>query len=77
MAPKEVVLKGIRTALVVGSILTLINQWQAIFGDEAMRWPAFFLTYLVPYTVFVYSYHTNKRQHVRPTGADKPEDRAR
>ena len=60
MAPKKVVLKGIRTALIVGSILTLINQWDALFGGAAFRWWAFGLTYLVPFTVFVYSYHSNK-----------------
>jgi hypothetical protein len=60
MAPKKVVFKGIRTALIVGSVLTLINQWHALFGDDTFRWPAFFLTYMVPFIVFVYSYHSNK-----------------
>ena len=38
-------------ALTAGTILTLINQWDAIFGDEFLSWPKVILTYLVPYTV--------------------------
>jgi hypothetical protein len=60
MAPKNVIFKGLRTSLIVGSILTLINQWQALFGSEPFRWIALILTYIVPFIVFVYSYHSNK-----------------
>jgi hypothetical protein len=67
MAPKKVIFKGIRTALIVGSLLTLINQWHALFGDEPFRWVALVLTYLVPFTVFVYSYHSNKK-----VGSEEP-----
>jgi hypothetical protein len=70
MAPKKVIFKGIRTALIVGSILTLINQWQALFGSEPFRWIALILTYIVPFIVFVYSYHSNK--HNEPIADKKP-----
>ena len=46
--------KAIVTALVVGSILTLINQWQALFGPEPFKWLAFVLTYCVPFIVFLW-----------------------
>ncbi len=38
-------------ALVAGTILTLINQWDGIFGAALFSWPKFFLTYCVPYMV--------------------------
>ena len=50
-------LTGLRVALVVGTILNLINQ-----GDElshgnwtAVHWPKLLLTYCVPYCVAVYA----------------------
>ena len=71
MAPKKVIFKGIRTALIVGSILTVINQWQALLGAEPFRWVALVLTYIVPFTVFVYSYHSNKTNHSEATKQPK------
>lgn len=77
MAPRNVIMKGIRTALIVGTLLTLINQWHALFGPATFRWPAFFLTYLVPFTVFIYSYRSNRHERTAPTiiQDDKPADR--
>lgn len=72
MAPKKVIIKGIKTALIVGSFLTVINQWGGLFGHEAFRWPAFFLTYLVPFSVFIYSYRSNRAL----SQTDKPEEPA-
>jgi len=60
MAPKKVLLKGIRTAFLVGTLLTIINQWDALFGESNLRLIPLILTYLVPFSVFVYSYHANK-----------------
>ena len=36
-------------ALVVGSVLTAINQWEALFGSAAFQWLPALLTYVVPY----------------------------
>ena len=41
-------------ALLVGTILNLINQGDAIFGAEPINWTKIVLTYLVPYTVSTY-----------------------
>lgn len=43
--------KGIFTSLIVGSILTFINQYQAIFLNAPMNWLSMALTYLVPFCV--------------------------
>ncbi len=57
--PRDVIFRGLKTAVVVGSILMLINQWHALFGTEEFRWHAAVLTYMVPFAVFIYSYLKN------------------
>ena len=54
MVPKKILFKALRTALVVGSILPLINQSDALFGGAEFRWLPFCLTYFVPFFVFLY-----------------------
>jgi hypothetical protein len=41
-------------AIVVGTILNLINQGDALFGTAAVNWTKLLLTYLVPYVVSTY-----------------------
>ncbi|MGH9771540.1 MAG: nitrate/nitrite transporter NrtS [Candidatus Acidiferrales bacterium] len=41
-------------ALLVGSVLNLINQGDAIFGALPINWPKFVLTHFVPYAVCTY-----------------------
>ena len=41
-------------ALVVGTILNLINQRDTIFGTTPVNWIKIVLTYLVPYGVSTY-----------------------
>ncbi|MAH72749.1 MAG: hypothetical protein CBC09_01535 [Cellvibrionales bacterium TMED49] len=57
--PRDVISRGLKTAIVVGTILLLINQWHALFGSAEFRWRAAMLTYIVPFTVFIYSYISN------------------
>ena len=38
-------------ALIVGSLLNLINQGEALFGGASVNWIKFALTYVVPYAV--------------------------
>ena len=47
--------RSINTAIVVGSLLNLINQRHAIFGEADILWVNLLLTYLVPYCVSTYS----------------------
>ncbi len=42
-------------ALVIGSVLTLINQPQAVFGDAPLNLAPFILVYLTPFVVVVLS----------------------
>ena len=41
-------------ALVVGTILNLINQGDALFGAAPVNWMKLLLTYLVPFFVCAY-----------------------
>jgi len=41
-------------AIVVGTILNLINQGDAIFGSASINWLKLLLTYVVPYLVGTY-----------------------
>ncbi len=55
LCQREVVRNAIRVALVVGTILNLINQWQALFGEQQWRWGMALLNYIVPFSVASYS----------------------
>ena len=44
--------RGLVTSLVVGSVLNLINQGSAIFGESPISLGSFFLTYIVPFCVY-------------------------
>ena len=50
----KLLLKGLKTAAVVGSILLLINQHEALFGEAPLKLIPAFLTYCVPFAVFLY-----------------------
>jgi len=47
----EVVARAFKVALVVGTILTLINQGDLLIAGIAPDWIKMILTYLVPYCV--------------------------
>jgi len=46
--------RSLLVAIVVGTILNLINQGDALFGPVAVSWTKLLLTYLVPYAVSTY-----------------------
>jgi len=57
MSPRlrAIVIRGVLVALLVGTLLTLINQFEAIAALEAINpWKAG-LSYLVPFCVSVFS----------------------
>ncbi len=57
--------------LVVGTILTLINQGDALFGTATINWTKAALTYLVPYAVATYgaiSYRLAQQKLARASG---------
>ena len=51
----RVVTLALRTSVVVGSVLNLINQGDALLGDAKLSVFKLGLTYLVPYCVATYS----------------------
>lgn len=58
-------------ALVVGTVLNLINQGDAIFGSGPINWLKLALTYVVPYAVCTYGAVAAHIKHLesRSTGA--------
>lgn len=46
--------RSLYVALVVGTILNLINQGDALFGAVPINWLKAILTYFVPYAVCTY-----------------------
>jgi hypothetical protein len=46
--------RSLAVALVVGTILNAINQWEAMRGRAPVHWPKLALTYCVPYLVATY-----------------------
>ena len=63
---------AVRTSLIVGSLLNLINQGDALFGAAALDPLKLGLTYHVPYCVATYSAISITLQHNR----DAPSTRA-
>lgn len=49
----KIYIKAAKVAAVVGSVLLVINQFNALFGDEPIRWLPAMLTYCVPFVVFL------------------------
>ncbi len=49
-------LKASKTALIVGTVLLLINQFDALFYDAPFRFVPAILTYGVPFVVFLYGH---------------------
>lgn len=46
--------RSLVAAVIVGTILNLINQGDALFGGKSIDWVKLLLTYLVPYCVTTY-----------------------
>ena len=46
--------RSLKVALVVGTLLVLINQGDAIFGSARLSWLKLIATYIVPYLVSTY-----------------------
>jgi hypothetical protein len=57
LAQKAIHLRALKIALIVGTLLCLINQGDIIITGEManIHWQKILLTYLVPYGVSLYS----------------------
>jgi len=47
--------RALKTALIVGPLLTVINQWEVISGASALQYGKVGLTFLVPFCVSFYT----------------------
>lgn len=61
---KEMIVGGLKTAAIVGTILLLINQYDALFGDQPFNWLKAILTYCVPFAVFNYGMLKGKKENI-------------
>ncbi len=61
-----------RVALVVGTILLLINQHDALFGYQDIQWLPAVLTYCVPFCVFMLGKWSSDRDCKRSSGLNVP-----
>jgi len=56
----RIVMNSLRIALVVGTVLNLINQGAAVVAGSGISWFQVILNYLVPYCVASYSAARNE-----------------
>jgi hypothetical protein len=56
--------RAAKLAAMVGTLLVLINQWEAAVGAGSMDWVKVALTYCVPYMVSTYT-SVSKDLHLR------------
>ena len=58
--------RSLFVALVVGTVLNLINQGDALLGETPINWLKIILTYLVPYAVCTYGAVSFQLRKMRP-----------
>lgn len=63
----NIYIKALGVAIIVGSILLCINQFDVLFGQSEIRLIPAVLTYCVPFIVFV----LGNRQGIKEKGEDK------
>ena len=63
--------RSLTVALVVGTVLNLINQGDAIFGTTSVNWLKLALTYCVPYVVCTYGAVSFALKTGSPPGATR------
>lgn len=61
--------RAVKIAAVVGTLLVLINQGDAVFGAASVDWIKAGLTYCVPYLVSTYTSVSKDLSIRRETGA--------
>ncbi len=62
--------RSLLVALVVGSILNVINQWDGLFGDATLDLLQLCLNYVVPYLVATYGAVSMRRSTARSHPAE-------
>lgn len=75
----EFISTGLKTALVVGSLLFIINHGLALSRGEMTtdRWISVLITYLMPYLVSVYGQYSYRRKFATKQTSIQDEQRMR
>lgn len=60
---RRIVINSLRIAVVVGTVLNLVNQGEAIIAGAGISWLHLLLNYAVPYCVASYSASRNELAH--------------
>ena len=60
----KTLIKALKVALLVGSVLIVINQYEALFGGQDFRWLPALLTYCVPFCVFLAGQRSGRRTYI-------------
>lgn len=60
--------RALNVAFVVGTVLNLINQGDAIFGAAPINWFKIILTFLVPYAVFTFGAVSARAKQMKSVG---------
>ena len=71
--------RSLAAAVVVGTILNLINQGDALLAGLPIDWLKLLLTYIVPYCVTTYgavSFRLALARRIAPSDDSQPADRA-
>ena len=58
--------RSLFVALIVGTVLNLINQGDALLGSMPINWLKIILTYFVPYAVCTYGAVSSQLRKIRP-----------
>ena len=64
--------RSLAAAVVVGTILNLINQGDALFAGRRLDWVKLLLTYIVPYCVATYGAVAFRLEAMRDPEATSP-----
>lgn len=62
---RATLVRGLRVALVIGTLLIVINQWEILLAGQVPAIWKMLLTYLVPFGVSTYSGAAHKVDAVR------------
>ena len=68
--------RSLIAAVIVGTILNLINQGDALFAGKPLDWVKLLLTYVVPYCVTTYGAVSFRLAAARAIPADRARERA-
>ena len=64
-ARRTTIIRALKISAIVGSILCVINQWEAVIGEADFHMLKVILTYIVPFCVSSYSTAASLSDQIR------------